>query len=918
MSFHLRALGAAARLAVPHALLAALLALTAGCSKEEEPGPKRDACGYHQDCPNQGVCYRGECYPTVSCLERRNCRNLEVCADDRCICESNINRCLPVCVTDDDCPSEGHCLNGVCEPHPVQQFPGVAPESGPRGALKAGLGAAPLDFPMGVELAGYGSRTGPRTPYTRSLGGSNAWLDRPEVRALAFDDGKEMFVLLRIPLSWTTDFMVARTAVKVAEKTGLDLRGRILTSAPHSHSEPARYWHLVVGLGFGFFGYGEFMWEVFERLTDSFADAVIMAVENLEPARFGYVMLEGVDPDNRIFRDRRRRNNNLPNYIRKDDRMVVMRVDDAAGQPLAVLTHFGIHGTVFGSNNPMITGDAGGGVEVELDHAVSAKYGRPVTGFFIQGNAGDVSPGGDDLQHTDAERIQLLGRRSWAVIEPALERIETSSDVHVSVITSRIPITHEALGYGPGDFHDVNVSCDNSPDYFRYGAFQCVEGYFEDEDPATAFSDGNLACVFAVECLTDGHPIPQFQKTVLTVARLGGLLLASMPGEPTSQFGRDISEALVTQVPGASHGIVVGYSQDHHFYLLNEDDWLQGGYEPSRVIWGWRLGPYLVENAMRLARELNKEPEARVIDEGNLKPMYWPSTDEERAPVAFTESEGNPTEILQAVPGEVERLSEVQLAWRGGHPGLDLPRVFLEREDGGSFAQVLRPGGKVYDDAGFEMVVVYEGSCDRINCINHRWRVRWQEDRDFPAGRYRLRVEGQALYGGRTGRYEVETPAFEVVPSRRLHLWGLRAEGGRIEGRIAEPPQVALSPEGEGQRADRNAFFLRSTEVPAWIGAPLPESAQVQVSGTIRAPGEAPALLDGTASLARVTERRQRLVGYDAAGAPRWEDERDRPTTRFTVESPVLANGPSGDYLLELTLTDELGNAGTVTATISK
>jgi hypothetical protein len=598
-----------------------------------------------------------------------------------------------------------------------------------------------------------------------------------------------------------------------------------------------------------------------------------MALEDLRPARFGYTVIDGFDPEGKIHRDRRDRNDNLPGYIGKDDRMVLMRVDDDSGQPIAFLSNFGMHGTVFDYDNPVLTGDAGSGVEVLLTELASEKYGRPVMGFYLQGNAGDISPGGDDLGHNNFERVQLIGRRAFAVMEPQMDQIATSADVAVSIFGGRVPISHEHLGYAPGEFYDADVKCDGSADYFRYGAFQCVEGYHEDDDPSTRFADGDLACVFGIECLTGGYPVPEFQKTNLSVLRLGTLALPTMPGEPLSQFGRDLSDRIVEAMPEITDAAVLGYSQDHHFYLLNEDDWLQGGYEASRDIWGWRLAPYLVDHTLLLVQELAKEPEERVFAaSGNVKPMYWVDPEEVRKPVPFTETDGDPAQVIEEIPEVVELLDEVTLAWKGGHPGLDLPSVVLEREEGGTFSSVTKPGGLPYDDSGFEMIIRYEGTCSRRNCEGHRWRMRWQEDRSFPLGRYRVAIRGMAFVNGQPESYTIASRPFEVVPSTKLSIAELAATSGGLGGRVSEPPLP-------------DAFLLRSVETPGAAGAPL--AGEVTVRGTV-----------GAAAI--------------QAGAVLEADG------RFALPVDVIANGPAGDYFVELTLTDAAGNSGTITATVTK
>lgn len=810
-------------------VLVVLPFLLASCSSPE--APPAVACNYHEDCPNQGACFEGTCHPTASCLERSNCNTVPVCEGQRCICPKDTHRCVPVCVTDENCPSDGQCVDGICKKYPAD-FSGMPPSPRPMGQLYAGTGRVELDFPLGVSLAGYATRQGPRTPYQDLLGGSNAWFGKPDVRALALQNGEDLVVLLRSPTCWASDELLAATVLKIKERTGLDLLDRLVLAAPHSHSYPARYWHMLIGQNLGVFGYDEFSFEIFDRITTSLAEAVITALDSLEPARFGYAILDDFDPDVVIHRDRRHRNNGLPNHLQRDDRMALLRVDDANGAPLAIVANFGVHPTIFDYDNPIVTGDASAGIEVAITEQASAKYGRPVLGIFFQSDAGDMSPSADRWDHSLLEQVQLIGRLTWKVIDPALDQITTDPAAGVDVVSGRVPISREALGYTGMEFHDPNVVCENSPPYFRYGAFQCVEGLFDDEDPATKFSDGNLACIFAVECLTSGFPIPQFMKTHLSTVRLGELVLATLPGEPLSQFGRSLSERVKAAVPSARDATVLGYAQDYHFYLLDEDDWFQGGYEASRAIWGWKFAPYLADRAVELAAELERPKSERMPPRGNLKPMLWDDPPDTKTPVSPTETEGDPAQILTDVPAQVERMKRVEFVWAGGHPGVDRPRIVLETATG---MPLTKAGGLAYDDSGFEMLVHYDGDCSRSNCTKHAWRVDWEESRSFPLGSYRFHATGRALSHGTVVDYDAISSPFELIGSTALSIDQLELNGTRLSGRVLDP---ALA----------DGHLLRDFEIPARMPRPviamLDFSVLLSDSSTVTASSLSPFAID--------------------------------------------------------------------------
>ena len=889
-----------------------------GCKSDEEPEVSPDnraVCGYHADCDAQEVCLAGRCEISRLCVDRSNCARLPICKDDTCICPSDVQKCLPVCETDNNCPEDGHCINGICEPYPIA-FTAPAPAGDARGKLDVGIARIELDVPVGVSMAGYAMRRGPTTPYRRSLGGSNAWLDKPDVRAIVFDDQEEMLILLRVPIPWSTDFMIADTAYKVQQELGINVIDNIVSSSPHSHSHPARFWHLVTDKYFGIFGYDEFSFEIFDRITSSLARAIVMALEDRQPAKFGYAMIENFDEKNLISRDRRPENNELAGTYGKDDRLFVMRIDDLDDNPRAILTHFGMHGTVFESSNPTLSGDAGGGVELEITRGAGEKYQRPVTGFYIQGNAGDVSPAGDDLDHAAAERIQLIGKRAWDTIEPIFDGIKTSDNIDVSVVSQRVEITHSKLGYIAPEFFDRGASCEDSAEYFRYGAFQCVEGDpAGDTDPSTTFEDGDLNCIFAIECLTAGYPVPQFQKTRLSVGQLGGLAFATIPGEPLSQYGRDLSQRIKEIVTGSDDALIVGYSQDHHFYLIGEEDWWQGGYEASRVIWGWRLGDYLAENSAELAKQLNLDVKSRNIDNGNLKPMYWTSSPEEQARVELTNTETSPNTILADMPARVERMQVAEFKWAGGHPGIDHPQITLEVEQAGEFNPVLRLDGRLYDDSDFEMLVHYDGECNRQNCTNHAWRVSWEERKDFTVGRYRLSVNGQAQVAGKIEDYTVLSQVFELTSSHALRTEKLSITDGVLSGRVRYPEAIRFDSEGTGTV---NGHLLRSPWSPAEFGAPFGEGVSVTISATITAAGGPSAYFQESVALSQVIEDRNHIKGYDDSDEPIFKVMKNQINSRFSIPLSILDDLSLDNFVISLSVSDAYGNSGTHTATVTR
>ena len=281
-------------------------------SSQQMDGGTADAtvltpCEWASQCPG-GDCLGGVCrYDTpVRCDEGQACPEGEQCSinhyrycatpcefDETCplrprpcasgnqcprsmLCKEGI--CINECMTDLDCGS-GHCIDGQCRAFPdVLNGASPAPMAAP-GEIQVGVASIPLNFPVGVSMAGYIARQGPSTPYNKSLGGSDR-TGTQDVRALVLATSDELVIFLRLPLCWSTDYLRTLTALKLQALTvdaehpnGINYLDHLVTGASHSHSQPGRFWHLVPTLGAGFFGFGTFSLELVNRYADHFARA---------------------------------------------------------------------------------------------------------------------------------------------------------------------------------------------------------------------------------------------------------------------------------------------------------------------------------------------------------------------------------------------------------------------------------------------------------------------------------------------------------------------------------------------------------------------------------------------------------------------------------------------------------------------
>ncbi len=855
-----------------------------GLCRDEQPTrcPDDDAstCAEGEVCggfDERYYCFR-PCELDGSCPARTRPCTAHVDCPDRMSCHDDF--CINNCVTDADCPAGGYCLEGECRPYP-DLFTGDPPTPfGEAGQLYAGVGTARLDFPVGVSMAGFGARSGPRTPYNVSLGGSDRVFEGQDVRAVVLSTADDIFILVRLPLSWSTDYMMTLTALKLQALTGVNYHGKIVTAATHSHSQPARYWNLVPATGFGIFGYGTFSNEMVHRYTQSFAEAIAAALDDLRPARFGWHLVDDFDPQHRVHSDRR---SESPEFL--DDRLLVMRVDDADGEPIAGVVNFAMHGTHM--EHPWVTGDAPGGVEVVATEGTSAAYGRSVPILFVNGNAGNVSPRGDDASDVDWAKMQRVGHLLWPTFKAAFDTIETRADVHLEVVSRHVPIDYARLGYQAGEFrwNDDSVQ--------EYGAFRCVT---DSRGPDAPYADGELGCSINIQQFF-GAPIVQMGKTLLTAVRLDGLVVTTLPGEPTSELGAELSRLI--EEDAAAEGLEdlrvmqFGYAQDHHLYLLRAEDWFYGGYEASQNLWGWRLGQYIIDESRLLAHQLFTDDEED--NETGVKPTWWPELEDVTVtPVATL---GTPGEVLMQPPTNLVRGALFEAVWTGGHPGVDLPYVVLEIDTGEGFETARRPGGRPYDDEGFESLTIYRGDY----AGDDTWALRWELPFDLALGTYRFRLEGESV----AGPYEASTDPFAVAPAT-LRVHGATVEGGAVT--------LALGyPNGPTNDTGDNAFdalemhghWLRwgaeidtiggGRHLSFALGGPLVGPVSVSVDGG------APAVVETARTHRDVTM----VISRTAEGA-----EATELVTGWTV-SEVVVEAAEGRALL---VTDAHGNRAEVLA----
>ena len=246
------------------------------------------------------------------------------------------------------------------------------------GPVRAGVGEVRLDLPVGTPLGGYTARMrllggeapdSRQSPHARAFYPSVGVQTRPQVRALYLQAGSEPLLVLKADLCLSYDRLVFDVEKTLAGEGLLAPRGHVMVATSHTHAGPGNYhgaFHLTLGLDM--FDEGQY-----QRLLASLLTAARAAIQSAAPARIGVGVWDGWDKNDEIYSDRRDDDDGFlgpdgkPVGKHKEQRLFVLRVDKADGKPLAIVESFPIHGTVAGDDNPLISVEAPGHVELDID-----------------------------------------------------------------------------------------------------------------------------------------------------------------------------------------------------------------------------------------------------------------------------------------------------------------------------------------------------------------------------------------------------------------------------------------------------------------------------------------------------------------------------------------------------------------------
>ena len=657
---------------------------------------------------------------------------------------------------------------------------------------------------------------------------------RPQLKGLWLENGDDNLLMLKADLIYSFDGAISALTERLEAATGQEMEGRIVLATSHTH---ASYGPFSNAIHF-YLGGDRFNEEIFQSLVTQLESVALEAYASREPVRIGNAWAKDWDPEDQVYRDRRSENDDLviwedaePGYG-KDPYLHMLRIDTLAGEPLGMAFTFGMHGTSLEGESSMVSTDAPGHVEWAVQEAV----GPGVMVMHLQGAGGDVSPAG---RGESFARLESIGEAAITPILALWESTPTSSDSIAMETVSRhheqgldtIAVTRNGAvdwrykPYQEGYFADDLIYGPDGEILSPLDEFNAPNGAAFCGADVPLIPAGNIgsevypysACMdvelvsYILKGIFDLEDIPlpllSSQKAASTVSRIGplstltpegeivkrDLLAGFFPGETTSLFAEQWRRRALAEL-GDEMPLMVGYAQDHEGYLLLPEDWLLGGYEPNINIWGPLQAEYLMEQTLEMAAAVLGSPVREPADPtGRFAPTHYaftPLLEEQpdttpgagtpflEAPEYFWTPLEMPLDLSE--PAVVNRVQGVvQIAWEGGDPAVDQPRIVLQRKEKGEWLDVLSPSGRPVTESSPEILLahtpepLYPSHADQT----HRYWAAWQavgsvgERMALALGSYRLSVSGKRYVGGAlhwpwpTEDYSFDSSAFELAPA---------------------------------------------------------------------------------------------------------------------------------------------------------
>ncbi len=420
--------------------------------------------------------------------------------------------------------------------------------------MKIGTARVDITPPLGCPMDGFEARTS----------GATGVHDPLHVRVLAGEGADGTLVAMVVAELLQIDPGVqALVAEQVLQSIGMP-RERLQLIGTHTHSGP------VAQRGS----------DVERMIASRIAGAVVEACATRQEASIAV----GVGHVSGIGANRR------PHGGPLDDRVTVVRFDDARGGPLATLLNYGCHPTTLGPNNTLYSADYPGVLCRELESSIGG------LAVFTTGPQGDVNPGGYSPEGSMVgvvvpwrtyESAERYGRALAVTAKAVYETLRPMPADRVWATSEVIELTRKRL--------PERVAARRAADLAAAAATAVREADLSADATHHALVAAAYAELVAGQAAADDRDSPVSVR--ISGIGFGPFTQVGVQGELFVALGRRIRDQL-----GEATTCIAALCDGTVGYIPTDDAFTQGGYEPNASVLEAGQGERLAEAAIELVR----------------------------------------------------------------------------------------------------------------------------------------------------------------------------------------------------------------------------------------------------------------------------------------------------------------------------
>jgi neutral ceramidase len=416
------------------------------------------------------------------------------------------------------------------------------------GILQAGVSRINITPPIGIPLEGY--------PHRSRV--SEGIHDELYAKTLVLDDGNEKIAIVTVDLVAVD----ARFTAKVRELTEAmtDLKGEhIMLAASHTHSGPTGflpgYSHEITTFpSVEYRGPTQLYSPDIEAFRTVVARKIAGSIYQANNIKVKAKL--GVGKSN-IPRGKLCANRHNPEGL-MDTELIVLRIDNLDGDPLAIVTNYTCHSTVLNASNLLVSADFTGLAMKTIESVV----GHNTVAMFTNGAAGDISTRYSRREQTFME-VERLGKILAGEAIRILPNIETIPTVTLNGVSKVLKLPRKNWPSLKAAREAFKASKE------KLNALKRSEA--AEAEIRTAFVDfqGSRMTLIRAEKLKQSVKDNASTKKVSTevqALRINDTILVGIPGELFVEIGMNIKKKAETE-----NIFIVGYANDYISYIITPE-----------------------------------------------------------------------------------------------------------------------------------------------------------------------------------------------------------------------------------------------------------------------------------------------------------------------------------------------------------